>query len=92
MDNVLTYKDKSLARCGNEIYYGNMSDKAFIRYTILEPTKPTENTIPTKTRIELIKNDTNEPIEKRISKTSEKSDFYEALDLGFVWLSRALAE
>ena len=89
-NNFLTYKEKPLVKCGNEIYYGDMSEPFVVRFTVLSTVKAGENEIPGKVRVELLKSDTQLPDKERIVKASEKDSFFDALDVGFVWLERNL--
>lgn len=89
-NNFLTYKEKPLVKCGNEIYYGDMAEPYVIRFTILSTVKAGDNEIPGKVKVELLKSDTQLSDKDRISKETVKDSFFEALDFGFVWLERAL--
>lgn len=89
-NKFLTYKEKPLVKCGNEIYYGDMSESFVVRFTVLSTVKAGENEIPGKVRVELLKSDTQLPDKERIVKASEKDSFFDALDVGFVWLERNL--
>ena len=89
-NNFLTYKEKPIVKCGTEIYYGNMTEPFVIRFTLLSTVKAGENEIPGKVRVELLKSDTQLPDKERIVKASEKDSFFDALDVGFVWLERNL--
>lgn len=89
-NNFLTYKEKPLVKCGNEIYYGDMAEPFVVRFTVLSTVKAGENEIPGKVRVELLKSDTQLPDKERIVKASEKDSFFDALDVGFVWLERNL--
>ncbi len=89
-NKFLTYKEKPLVKCGNEIYYGDMSEPFVVRFTVLSTVKAGENEIPGKVRVELLKSDTQLPDKERIVKASEKDSFFDALDVGFVWLERNL--
>ena len=89
-NNFLTYKNKPIVKCGNEIYYGDMAEPFVVRFTVLSTVKAGENEIPGKVRVELLKSDTQLPDKDRIVKSSEKDSFFGALDVGFVWLERNL--
>ncbi len=87
----LMYKGKPLVRKKNEIFYGDMSEKNVVRFLILSTADDGGIELANEVSIQLIKNDSDEPIEKRVVKESKKSTLFEALDLGFTWLERALA-
>ena len=86
----LTYKGKPLVRKGNEIYYGDMSEKYVIRFEILSSKKDGKLEIADKVSVELIDSHTNKPVKERIKKESTKDNLFSALDLGFTWLEREL--
>ena len=88
MAEFLTYKEKPLVRCKNEIYYGNMSDPYVIRFEILS----SNNDIASKVSVKLLKSDIQLDMKDRVVKETTKNSMFEALDFGFVWLERALAE
>ena len=87
----LTYKGKPLVRKGNEIYYGDMADKYVIRFEILSSDKQGDLEIADKVSVQLLKSDTELDMKDRVSKESTKDTLFDALDLGFTWLERALA-
>lgn len=89
-NKFLTYKEKPLVKCGNEIYYGDMAEPYVIRFTVLSTVKAGENEIPGRVKVELLKSDTQLPDKERITKETEKDSFFDALDVGFVWLERNL--
>lgn len=84
----LCYKGKPLVRKDNEIYYGDMTEKFVVRFQILSEKKD----IADEVKVQLLKNDTDDAIEKRIAKESTKSTLFDALDIGFIWLERALKD
>ncbi|MBQ6714504.1 MAG: hypothetical protein IJN15_03030 [Clostridia bacterium] len=86
----LTYKGKPLVRKGNEIYYGDMSEKLVVRFEILSYSKEDNLELADKVTVQLLDSNTDAPIKDRIKKESTKSTFFEALDLGFTWLERSL--
>lgn len=88
--DFLTYKDKPLVKCGKEIYYGNMAEQFVIRFTVLSTKKEGENELPEKVKVELLKSDTQLSDKERITKETVKDSFFEALDVGFIWLERSL--
>ena len=91
-NSFLTYKDKPLVRKKNEIYYGDMSEPFIVKFTILSTLKDGENEIPDKIHVQLMKSDINLPEKSRITKETTKDSMFEALDVGFVWLERALKD
>lgn len=89
-NNFLTYKGKPLVRKGNEIYYGDMSEKYIVRFEILSNTKAGELELANKVSVQLLDSNVDLPMKERISKESEKNSLFDALDIGFIWLERAL--
>ena len=90
-EKILEYKGKSLVRCGKTIYYGSMSDPYVICLNILSDEDIKGLKVSGKVAIQLIDTDPSvtSPKEKIIKK-SEKQGLFNALDLGAVWLERAL--
>jgi len=80
-----------LVRCGKTIYYGSMSDPYVICLNILSDEDIKGLKVSGKVAIQLIDTDPSvtSPKEKIIKK-SEKQGLFNALDLGAVWLERAL--
>lgn len=90
--DFLTYKNRPLVRSGNTIFYGNMSDKFVIKMDIKSSKKQDNLDIADKVAVSLVHTDDNMSPKDRVIKSSEKSGLYEALDLGAIWLERALSE
>ena len=88
---VLMYKGRPLMRKDNLIYYGSMADSHIIMLQVLESKKVNDTDIATRVAIQLQLTDPNARGRDRIVKKSEKDGLYTALDLGCVWLERALA-
>lgn len=88
---VLTYKGHPLMRKDNLIYYGSMADSHIVMLQILESKKQGEYNIATRVSVQLQLTDPAAKSRDRIVKKSEKSGLYTALDVGCVWLERALA-
>ena len=90
-DQMLTYKGRPLMRKDNLIYYGSMADKYIVMLQVLETKKENNLDLATKVAVQLQLTDANLRARDRIVKKSEKEGFYTALDVGCVWLERALA-
>ena len=88
--NFLTYKGKPLVRKGNEIYYGDMSEKFIVKFVILSSKKDGKLEIADKVSVELLDSNTDKPAKDRVINNSTKDDLFTALDLGFTWLEREL--
>ena len=89
--NVLMYKGHPLMRKENLVYYGSMADKYIVMLQILETSNVSDLSVATKVSVQLQLTDPAVKSRDRIVKKSEKDGFYTALDLGCVWLERALA-
>lgn len=88
---VLMYKGRPLMRKDNIVYYGSMADSHIVMLQILETKKVNDMDLATKVSVQLQLTDPTARSRDRIVKKSEKDGFYTALDLGCVWLERALA-
>ena len=87
---LLTYKGRPLVRKDNLIYYGSMADKYIVMLQVLETKKEHDMDLATRVLVQLQLTDPNLKARDRVVKKSEKDDFYTALDVGCVWLERAL--
>ena len=90
-EKVLTYKGHPLMRKDNLIYYGSMADSHIIMLQILESKKQGDIDVATRVSVQLQLTDPAAKSRDRIVKKSEKPGLYAALDVGCVWLERALA-
>lgn len=90
-NNILMYKGHPLMRKDNLVYYGSMADKYIIMLQILESTNVSDLNVATKVSVQLQLTDPAVKSRDRVVKKSEKDGFYTALDVGCVWLERALA-
>ena len=90
-NKVLTYKGHPLMRLDNLIYYGSMADSHIVMLQILETKEIGGVQIASRVSVQLQLTDPSARSRDRVVKKSEKDGFYTALDLGCVWLERALA-
>lgn len=90
-EKILTYKGHPLMRKDNLIYYGSMADSHIIMMQILESKKQGDFDVATRVSVQLQLTDPAAKSRDRIVKKSEKNGLYAALDVGCVWLERALA-
>ena len=88
---VLTYKGHPLMRKDNLIYYGSMADSHIVMLQILETKNVNGTEIATRVSVQLQLTDPTAKSRDRVAKKSEKPGLYTALDVGCVWLERALA-
>ena len=88
----LVYKNHPLRRIGNMIYYGSMAEPYIILMQVKETKKEKELEVATKVTVELQRTDPALKSRDRVVKKSEKDSLYAAMDIGAVWLERALKE
>jgi len=91
-DKLLTYKGRPLMRKDNLIYYGSMSDKYIVLLQVMSTTKEGELDMAAKVSVQLQLTDPSVRSRDRIVKKVEKEGLYTALDVGVVWLERALSQ
>lgn len=91
-EDFLTYKGKPLVRSGNTLYYGNMSDDYVVMLSISSSKPINDLEVADKVTVQLLSTDPDVRPKDRIIKKSEKKSLYEAMDIGTIWLERALAQ
>lgn len=89
-DKYMIYKGFPLVRCGNILYYGNLTDKYIIMLQILENGNIDDLEVAKKVSVELQYTDPDLKAKDRVIKKSEKTGLYSAIDIGNIWLERAL--
>ena len=87
----LVYKNHPLRRVGNLIYYGSMADKYIVMIQVLSTTKDGDLEIASKVHLELQLTDPDLKSRDRVVKKSDLPDLFSAIDMGSIWLMRALA-
>ena len=87
----LMYKGHPLMRKDNIVYYGSMADKYIVILQVLESKDFKDLKLSTKVSVQLQLTDQPVRPRERVVKKSEKDGFYTALDVGCVWLERALS-
>ena len=87
----LQYRNHPLRRIGNMIYYGSMVDKYIVLMQIKETKKVDDMDVATRVSIQLQLTDPSVKSRDVVVKKSEKDSLYDAMDVGSVWLERALA-
>ena len=87
----LTYKGHPLRRKDNLIYYGSMADSYIIMLQILSTEKVKDMEVATKVSVQLQLTDPDLKSRDRVVKKTEKDSLYAAMDVGAIWLERALA-
>ena len=88
----LMYKGRPLVRSGNVLYYGSMAEKCVVMMQILSTKDENDMKMAEKIQIQLLSTDESLRMKDRILKKSEKIGLYNAMDIGSIWLERALNE
>jgi hypothetical protein len=86
----LMYKGRPLVRSGNTLYYGSMAEDYVIMMQILTTKDANDMTMAEKIQVQLMATDPDIRMKDRIIKKSEKIGLYNAMDIGSIWLERAL--
>ena len=89
--NGLVYKNHPLRRVDNLIYYGSMADKYIVLLQILDTKKEQDMDVATRVSVQLQLTDPDLRSRDRVVKKSEKDSLYAAMDVGTIWLERALS-
>ena len=87
----LVYKGRPLRRKDNLIYYGSMADKYIVLLQILDTKKEKDMDVATRVSVQLQLTDPDLKSRDRVVKRSEKDNLYAAMDVGCIWLERALS-
>ena len=88
---MLEYKGHPLRRKDNLIYYGSMSDKYIIMLQVTETKQLQDLNVASRIVVQLQLTDPDLKSRDRVVKKSEKTSFFEAIDVAAVWLDRALS-
>ena len=87
----LTYKGRPLRRKDNLIYYGSMADKYIIVLQVLDSKKQGDLNVASKVSVQLQLTDPDLKSRDRVVKKADLADLFSAIDMGSIWLMRALA-
>ena len=82
-NEFLEYKGRPLVRQGDDIYYGDMSDKFYIYMMIMSEEETEHGTIPNRIMVQLLDSNTKSPKEQKILTT-----FKDAFEFADAWLER----
>ena len=88
---VLTYKGHPLRRKDNLIYYGSMADKYIVMIQVMSTDKAGSLELANKVHLQLQLTDPDLKSRDRVVKKSDLPDLFSAIDMGSIWLMRALA-
>ena len=90
--SFLEFKGKPLVRKGNTLYYGNMNDPYVLMLSVADSHEVHGVKIADKVTVQLLNTDPNvNPIEAVVKKT-EKKGLWAAMDIGVIWLERAIKD
>ena len=88
---TLIYKGHPLRRKDNLIYYGSMADKYIIMIQVMNSEKQDGLDVANKVHLQLQFTDPDLKSRDRVVKKSDLPDLFSAIDMGSIWLMRALA-
>jgi hypothetical protein len=84
----LMYKGLPLVREDNVICYGSMDEEYILQMIIMSEKDSDGIKLPDKILIQILKTDKSLPDHERIVKQDMKSGFYDAFEIGLIWLER----
>ena len=87
----LTYKGRPLMRKDSIIYYGSMADKYIIMLQILSAEQKDGYSLAGRVSIQLQYTDPEISSKDRVMKSAERDGLYDAMEIGSIWLERALS-
>ncbi|PKM62871.1 MAG: hypothetical protein CVU97_03135 [Firmicutes bacterium HGW-Firmicutes-21] len=87
---TLMYKGKPLVRQGQFLFYGFPDEKYILFMNILESKKVGGVEIATKVLVQIQSTDNEVSFNDKIVKQCEKRNFYDAFEIGIIWLEREL--
>ncbi len=88
---ALMYKGHPLRRKDNLIYYGSMADKYIIMIQVTSSEKEGGLEVANKVQLQLQRTEPGLKSKDRVVKQSDQPDLFSAIDMGSIWLMRALA-
>ena len=91
-ENYLMYKGFPLVRNGKTIYYGNAYDPFIIMIQIATTREAAGEEIADKVIVQLLNTDPDVRPREKLVKKSEKKGLYAAMDIAYIWLTRAIAQ
>ena len=86
--NIFTYKGKPMVRRGDTIYYGDLSEKYIIIFTIKSKKKVGNLDVADSVAIDLCTNDGTG--KNKVIKKANRESLYEAIDIAEFWLDDAI--
>ncbi len=89
---TLMYRGKPLVRQGNFLFYGFPDDRAILFISILESKKVGDADIATRVLVQIQSTDDSLSYNQKIIKQVEKQNFFDAFEIGSIWLERELSK
>ena len=86
----LMYEGRPLVRQGTTLDAGRLAEPFVIMMQITSTKKVKELEVANKVTVQLMNTDPDVRPRERIVKKSEKNGLYDAMDVGSIWLDRAL--
>lgn len=83
-----TYKGRPLVRKGNQIYYGEMSEKVVVLLSIQTEKTLEDLSLADQIQIQLISIDPKTAPQDLVIKHATRKGMFDALDLANIWLER----
>jgi len=90
MENVFNYKGKPLVRQGNFLFYGIPTDEFILFMNILESKKEGNIDVATKVLVQIQNTSDTLSYNDKVIKQCEKNNFFDAFEIGMIWLEREL--
>lgn len=87
---TLMYKGKPLVRQGQFLFYGSPEDKVILFMNILESRKDGDLELATRVLVQIQLTDENVSFANKVIKQCEKKNFFDAFEIGMIWLEREL--
>lgn len=81
---------KPLVRQGQYLFYGDPEDKVILFMNILETKKDGGLDVASKVLVQIQSTDDSLGFNEKVIKQCEKKSFYEAFEIGTIWLDREL--
>ena len=91
-EKFLMYKGKPLVRQGRFIFYGNPDYRYILFMNILETKMIGSLEVATKVLVQIQNTDDEISFNEKVVKQCEKRNFYDAFEIGTIWLERALKQ
>ncbi len=89
-EKFLTYKGKPLVRSGDTVCYGDTAEKYIVMIKVLSTKDVGGIKVSDRVSVQLLLSDQEIKMKDRIVKKTEKNGLYSAMDIGAIWLERAL--